>query len=103
MLGKTMTPLKLQKRTLVLESDLNRLTLQAELRHLHSARTWTSFIKHHGRGIAPWALAVAPLAGVVVALGARRTARLVGSATRVIRTTRNMFRTGRALTARAGT
>ena len=98
-----MTPLKLQKRTLVLESDLNRLSLQAELQHLRSARTWTSLIKLRGREMAPWALALTPLAGVAIALGVRRTARLVRSTTRVIRATRGMMQTGRALAARAGT
>ena len=99
MVGENVTPLKLQKQTLVLESDLNRLTLQAELHDLRSACTWPSLIKGPGREIAPWALALAPLVGVVVALGFRRTARLVAAAS-VMRAARDMIQTGRALAAR---
>lgn len=79
-----MTPLKLQRQALALESDLNRLALRAEFQQLRDARTWAGFMKRSGRELAPWALALAPLFGVVAALGLRRTVRLFGSAARVI-------------------
>jgi hypothetical protein len=94
-----MTALKLQKRTLLLESDLNRLTLRAELQHLRAPRTWTGFLQHPGRQAAPWAFVVAPLVGVVLALGIRRTARPFGSAIRIVKAARLMIQTGRALAA----
>jgi len=95
-----MTPLKLQKQALVLESDLNRLALHAELRQLRAVRTWANFLKHSGREMAPWALVLAPVGGVVVALGPRRTVRLVGLVTTVIRAVRGMIKSGCSLVAR---
>jgi hypothetical protein len=86
-----MTAFKLHKRTLLVESDLNRLALRAEVQHLRAARKWMGFIQHPGRKLAPWALLLAPLAGVVLGLGIRRTARLFGSAVRVIKATRALI------------
>ncbi len=83
-----MTPLKLQRQTLALESDLNRLALRAELRQLRDARICAGFMKRSGRELAPWALVLAPLFGVVAAVGVRRTVRLVGSVARAIRAAR---------------
>jgi len=83
-----MTLLKLQRQTLALESDLNRLALQAEFRQLRDARTWAGFMKRGGRELAPWAFALVPLFGVVAALGLRRAGRLFGSVARVINAAR---------------
>jgi len=66
-----MTALQLHKKTLVLESDLNRLALRAECERLREAG---SLIKDVRRQITPWALVLAPLAGVALALRLRRPA-----------------------------
>ncbi len=66
-----MTALQLRRRTLLLESDLNRLTLHAECEHLHKAVGWLGRMRDARRHIAPWALVLAPLAGVALMLGLR--------------------------------
>ena len=61
MFGKqNMTALQLRKKTLVLESELNRLALQAECERLREATGWLSWIKDtrgtkslHGRLCCP--------------------------------------------------
>jgi hypothetical protein len=95
-----MTALKLQKQSLLLESDLNRLAVRADLQYLRSAGTWVGFLQRAEREIAPWGLVLAPLGGVVAALGLRRTVRLFGSVARVLRAARPMIHTGRGLAAR---
>ena len=79
-----MTTLQLRKRTLLLESDLNRLTLHAELEHLQEAANLTERLKDARRQIAPWALVLAPLAGVALALGLRRSSTGTGFLTRAL-------------------
>jgi hypothetical protein len=86
-----MTAFKLQKRTLLLESDLNRLAVRADLQHLRAAGTWVGFLRRAGREIAPWGLVLAPLAGVVAALGLRRTVRICSSVGRVLRKAHDMI------------
>ncbi|MGA2175454.1 MAG: hypothetical protein ABSH38_10780 [Verrucomicrobiota bacterium] len=68
-----MTALQLRKQILLLESDLNRLRLLAECERLREAVGWVSRIREARRQIAPWALVLAPLAGVALALGIRRS------------------------------
>jgi len=72
-----MIALQLRKKTLLLESDLNRLTLHAEWQRLHEATRWTGYLKETRLGIGAWALALAmaPLAGAAVVLGLRRVLR----------------------------
>jgi hypothetical protein len=68
-----MTELQLRKQTLLLESDLNRLTLHAECGRLRDAVSWVGRLKDAQRQVAPWALLLAPLAGVALVLGLRRS------------------------------
>ncbi len=68
-----MTALQLRKKTLLLESDLNRLTLHAECAHLREAVGWLGRMRDARHQIAPWALVLAPLAGVALMLGLRRS------------------------------
>lgn len=68
-----MTALQLSKKTLLLESDLNRLRLRAELQQLREAADLAQNLKILPRRFGPWALALAPLAGIVAALGLRRS------------------------------
>jgi hypothetical protein len=68
------TSLQLRKKALVLESSLNRIALRAECERLREAADGVSRIMDTGRHIAPWALVLAPLAGVALALRLRRSA-----------------------------
>jgi hypothetical protein len=65
--------LKLQKQALLLESDLNRATLQAEARSLQSATAWVSEATSVSRQLAPLLLVLAPLAGFLFARGTHRS------------------------------
>ena len=67
-----MKVLELRKETLLLESDLNRLTLHAELERLGAAA------HEFKQRITPWALMLAPVAGLTIA---RRWRRASGSGT----------------------
>lgn len=68
-----MTALELRKKALLLESDLNRLRLRAEIEQLREAADLTRNLKGLGQRLGPWALALAPVAGIVTALGLRRS------------------------------
>jgi hypothetical protein len=68
--GDEITRLNLQKQALMLESGLNRLTLQAEWEKLRSS---TAQLSGAGRKRAPLLLVLAPLAGFFLARGARRS------------------------------
>jgi hypothetical protein len=65
--------LRLRKQALLLESDLNRLVLQAETRSLGSATSWVSEATRASRGVAPLLLALAPLASFLLAREPRRS------------------------------
>ena len=64
-----MIELQTRKEALLLESELNRLRLVAEMSNL---RGMASFSKHLPR-IGSWRSVLPPLAGVVMALGAGRS------------------------------
>jgi len=49
------TALQLHKKTLVLESELNRLALRAECERLREAAGWLSLVKGARSQITPWA------------------------------------------------
>ena len=70
-----MTALELRKQALLLESDLNRLTLRAECERLLEA---AGHVQELRRQIKPWTMVLAPLAGVALALGLRRARSGVG-------------------------
>ena len=75
MLGREeLEKLNLQKQALLLESSLNRATLQAEIRRLRSATTWVREATSVSREFAPLLALLAPVAGFLVARGARRSA-----------------------------
>jgi hypothetical protein len=60
------------RRTLVAESGLNRLVLQAEIQNLRDATAWVSEAARWPRKAGPLLLLVAPLAGFLMAKGSRR-------------------------------
>jgi hypothetical protein len=72
MFGKQMTALQTRKKALLLESDLNRLRLLADVNNLREMGGFAKKLKHLGR-FGRWGWALAPLAGVIVALGVGRT------------------------------
>ena len=69
-----MNAFELRKKTLLLESDLNRLTLHAECAQLRKVASHST--------VARWALALAPLAGLAFALGLCRSSHGAGFRTR---------------------
>jgi len=80
-----MTTLQLHKKALVLESELNRLALKAECERLREVAGWLRSIKDARLQITPWALVLAPLAGVALALRLRRPASAAGFLSRALR------------------
>ncbi len=73
MLGrKELASLDQQKQVLLLESGLNRVTLQAEVQSLRSATAWVSGVTGASRKLAPLLTVLAPLAGFLLARGSRR-------------------------------
>jgi hypothetical protein len=68
-----MTEIQLRKQTLLLESDLNRLTLHAECAQLRETASWLGFAKRLRQRAAPWAFILAPIAGLALTLGLRRS------------------------------
>jgi hypothetical protein len=61
-----------EKKTLVAESGLNRLVLQAEIQDLRDATAWVSEAARWPRKAGPLLLLLAPLAGFLMAKGSRR-------------------------------
>ena len=71
MLGrKELANLDLQKQALLLESGLNRVTLQAEFQSLRSVSAW---VTGASRELAPLLAVLALLAGFLLARGSRRS------------------------------
>lgn len=68
-----MTELQLRKKALLLESDLNRLRLRAEIENLREAGDWTRHLHRLRQKLGPWAMVLAPLTGVAAALSFRRS------------------------------
>ena len=73
MLGREeLDNLAVQKQALLVESTLNRLAWQAQVRHLRSATAW---VRHATAGLeesTPWLLILAPLAGFLLTRMSRR-------------------------------
>jgi len=85
-----MKALELRKKTLLLESDVNRLTLHAELERLSDA---AHELKQR---ITPWALVLAPVAGLTIARRWRRTSGGVGLMPKVLALAPTLIRLWRA-------
>jgi hypothetical protein len=64
--------LALEKQTLVAESGLNRLVLQAEIQNLRSATAWVSEATRWPRKAGPLLLVLTPLAGFLLTRLSRR-------------------------------
>jgi len=98
MAGKQMTALQLRKKALLLESDLNRLRLRAEIAQLGEAADLMRNFKGLGERIGPWATTLAPLAGIVTALGLRRSSEGMGFLRKTLTIAPALFRLWRAFT-----
>jgi hypothetical protein len=70
---KELDKLALGKQVLVAESDLNRLTFQAELQNLRSATAWVSEAPRWPRKLGPLLMVLAPLAGFLLTRASRRS------------------------------
>ncbi len=71
---KELDKLALEKQTLVAESGLNRLAVQAELQNLRSAVAWVNEATRWPRKLGPLLTLLAPLVGFLLARGSRRPA-----------------------------
>jgi hypothetical protein len=60
--GREVTDLEVRKRALLLESQLNRLTLRAECGQLRDALSWAGCVKEAQRQLGPWLWGLAPVA-----------------------------------------
>jgi hypothetical protein len=68
MFGNQMMALEERKKALLLESDLNRLRLLAEVNNLREAANISKYITR----LSVWGTVLAPLASLIVSLGAGR-------------------------------
>jgi hypothetical protein len=62
----------MRKRVLVMESELNRLTLRTEWRHLGAATGWLGRAARFCREANPWLALLAPLAGMFLGRAVHR-------------------------------
>ena len=99
MAGKKMTALELRKKALLLESDLNRLRLRAELQQLREATDLTQQLKHLPQRFGLWGKALVPLAGIVAAFGLRRAAARGGLVGTIVSMAPSVIRLWRAFSA----
>jgi hypothetical protein len=88
-----MTALQLRKKALVLESELNRLAVQAECQRLREATGWLSLITG--------AQSLIRLAGVALTFHLRRPASADGFLSRALRLAPSLIQLWRAWTARS--
>lgn len=85
MLGtKRLSEFELRKQALLLESNLNRLALRVEFQHLCRAGAWMDRLGGVRSVIKPWALPLAPLAGIAVALRRRGRFGWLGRLTKAV-------------------
>ena len=96
-----MNTLQLRKQTLLLESDLNRLTLHTELEHLHETANLPKRLKNARRQMAHWALVLAPLAGLALTLGLRRSSTGPGFLRRALPVAPSLIQLWRAFATRS--
>jgi hypothetical protein len=89
---KELEPLRLQKQALLLESSLNRLTLQAEWQNLRQAgRRLTKPAQAFGN-VNPWLLFLAPVAGFLAVRSLRRQDSLLSRATSLLKWAAPLYR-----------
>jgi hypothetical protein len=67
--GRELKGLELRRRELVLQSTLNRLTIQTDLQQVRTALQPAERIVGSIRAVRPWLLLLAPLAGIFAVRG----------------------------------
>jgi len=72
-----MDDLEVRKRTLVLESTLNRMAFAAEWQNLRVATDWASQAAQTARQLKPWLPLLAPLAGILAVRGTQKQVGMV--------------------------
>lgn len=79
MLGRDeLAKLAAEKQALLVESSLNRLALQAEFQNLRSASGWMKTVTGSAGKYTPFLLLLAPVAGFLLARGARGSGSWLG-------------------------
>ena len=96
-----MTALQLRKKALVLESELNRLALQAECQRLREAASRLSPIKGARSQVPIWAFVLSRLAAVALTFHLRRPPSADGLLSRALRLVPSLIQLWRAWTARS--
>ena len=91
--------LQLRKRTLVLESDLLRLTLQAECRNWGTRTAWLGETARAYQKFRPWLVVLAPLAGLLAARTLHRPQPSGGRLARALKWAQTLFLLWRSLKA----
>lgn len=94
-----LSPLALRKQALILESDLNRLALRAELGELRAATAWVGEAAQTGRKFAPWLLLLAPVAGFLLVRNLRRSESRLGRLAALLHWVQPLFSLWRGFTA----
>ena len=99
MLGrKELAKLDLQKQALLLESGLNRVALQAEIRHLRSATAWMGEAASVSRKLTPLLIFLAPLAGFLLATSSFRAGSWLGRVVNLGKWASRLYRVWKSFT-----
>jgi hypothetical protein len=98
MFGKQIAALQTRRKALLLESDLNRLRLRAELNHLREMTSFAKSLGHLGR-FGGWARGLGPVAGVLVALAVGRASLAGGLVRKALATAPALIRLWRMFSA----
>jgi len=81
MLGrKEMKELALRRQELVIQSQLNRLALRAELQNVETALEPARRLIASAEAVRPWMMLLAPLAGIVASRGLHSTGGIISKA-----------------------
>jgi len=91
--------LQLRKQALLLESELNRLTLSVECQRLPRVGIWADRITNVSHAAGPWVRALAPVAGIALALGICRASKVLVCFSKVAAFLPPMIRIWRAVAA----
>jgi hypothetical protein len=101
MLGRReLAELDLEKKALLLESSLNRVTIRAEIRNLRAATAWMGEAASVSRELAPLLVFLAPLAGILMATGSLRAGAWISRAINLGKWVAKLYQLWRSFTAR---
>jgi len=95
---KELARLDVQKQALLLESSLNRVALQAEVRHLRSATAWMGEAATVSRELTPLLVFLAPLAGLLLATGSYRAGTWLSRALNIGKWLARLYRVWKSFT-----